>query len=40
MLCRIIVIYEYIIYIDYASYIDQLSQRFINRNLEDCECVC
>ncbi len=40
MLCQIIAIYKYIIYIDYASYIDQLSQHLININLKDCECIC
>ncbi len=39
MFRQIIAIYEYIIYIDYASYIDQFSQHFINIDLEDYECV-
>ncbi len=40
MLRQIIVIHKYIIYINYASYIDQLSQHLININLKDCEYVC
>ena len=40
MLRRIIAIYEYIIYINYASYIDQFSQRLINIDLKNYECVC
>jgi len=40
MLRRIIAIYKYVIYINYASYIDQFSQRFINIDLKDYECVC
>jgi len=40
MLRQIIAIYEYVIHINHASYIDQLSQHLINIDLKDCECVC
>jgi len=40
MLRRIIAIYKYVIYINYASYIDQFSQYFINIDLKDYKCVC
>ncbi len=40
MLYQIIAIYKYIIYIDYASYIDQLLQHLININLKNCKYVC